>query len=126
MTFVQPYSTSPGQYQFYRYYSFACSPDLVDDLARSDEHRGGFARFRVPLPDGQIFVVIEFPDGVETVANPHDTYEDKCALVPELFDTVVNPDAHHGGRITSVVPYTGNMVLYKMQRLRLPQYNRHS
>jgi len=121
---TNPYSSDSGPYQFYRYYSFACPPGMVDQLSRSDVDRGGVVKFRVPLRNGQIFVVIEFPDGIENVYNPNDTYEYKFGCVPALFDKLVNPDAKIGGRLTSVIPHTGDMVLWTMERLRVTKNSR--
>jgi hypothetical protein len=97
---------------------------MVDQLSRDDVDRGGAVRFRVPLRNGQIFVVVEFGDGIETVINPDDTYEYKFGCVPALFDELVNPDARVGGRLTNVAPYTGDMVVWTMDRLRSPQNSR--
>jgi hypothetical protein len=113
-----------GPYQFYWYNSFSCPPALIVELARAYLARGGQMRFRVPLVDGRVLVVIEFADGMGMVVGPQDTREYKFACPPDNLETLVNLNAITGGRVRSIIPFTGNQVLVTMDLLKVPDNSR--
>lgn len=81
-------------------------------------------RFRVPLADGRVLVVMEFADGMGMVTDPQDMREFKFACPPDKLDALVNLNAITGGWVRSIVPSGGNEVLVTMDLLRVPDNSR--
>lgn len=113
-----------GPYQFYWYYSFACRPAMMVELARPHLARGGQIRFQLPLADGRILVVMEFPDGIGLVEGPQDRKEFKFACAPDVLDSMLNLNAITGGRVIGIVPVAANQVFVSMELLKVPDNSR--